>query len=234
MTNFVAIDNVAHAQIKIERRYSREYGDSPNQLRVFVSEFEELQSEYPIFFRQVAENEFHAVTLLGLDADENLYLNDPDWDARYVPAVAQRGPFQIGVPENGEPILKVDLEDPRVSEDNGLPLFEANGGMSNYLNHILAVMQKIHIGLERNDAFFAKLQEYDLLEPVNLDLKLSDSVSYSVPNLFSIKEEAFYALKGAALEEFHASGLLGLCHYVLSSRRNVNELLNRKLLKTQS
>jgi len=231
MSNYVTLDNVAHAKTTVDARPSAQYGDNVNQLRVFVTEFEDLQREYAIFFRKNEAGAFYPVTLLGLDPEENLFLKDTQWDGRYIPAVAQRGPFQIGIPKSGAPIIKIDLESPRVNAPEGVELFEPNGGLSPYLTYVSKILNKIHVGLEMNDPFFQELSEASLLEPITLDLKLDDSTSYSVPELFSINETAFQALSGETLERFHKSGLLTLCHHALASRKNINDLIDRKLIK---
>lgn len=231
MTNYVTLDNVVHAEIKVDGRFSSEYGNCVNQTRVFVTEFEDIQREYAIFFRKNANGEFYAVTLLGLDLDENLYLEGTIWNARYVPAVMQRGPFQIGVPEKGDPIIKIDLDDLRLGSGNGALLFKPNGGLSSYLTHVSKILNKIHVGLEMNSQFFKEVTDASLMESVTLDLKLDDTTSYTVPGLYSINDTAFQALSGSDLERFHGSGLLTLCQYVLSSRKNIQHLLDLKTLK---
>ena len=234
MTNYVTLDNITHAEVTVDPRPSSHYGDKVNQVRVFVTEFEDLQREYVIFFRKDEAGKFYAVTLLGLDLDENLFLKDMEWDGSYIPNILQCGPFQIGIPKNGEPIIKIDLKNSRVNTPNGLPLFKPNGGLSPYLKHISKVLNKVHIGLEMNDQFFQELSDARLIEAVTLDLKLDDSTTYSVPELFSINEDAFKALRGAVLESFHSSGLLALCHYVLASRNNMKVLIDRKIIETNS
>ena len=234
MKNYTNLDNVAHAGIKVNSRFSADYGDNLSQAQVFVTEFESLQREYAVFFKKTDAGEYYAMTLLGLDNDENLFLKDAEWDAKYIPAIIQRGPFQIGVPETGDPIIKIDLESPRIDSENGEPLFKPNGGLSPYLTHISKVLKQIHVGLEMNAKFFKELEDASLIEAVTLDLKLDDSTNYSVPGVYSINEAAFQALSGSVLEKFHSSGLLALCQYVLSSRKNIQHLLDRKILKTHA
>jgi hypothetical protein len=133
MTNRVLLNNVDHHDLRVITRYAAVYGDAINQALIFPTEFEEAQREYPILFRKDAEGAFVAVVLLGLDADENLFLDDDGWSAQYVPAIQQRGPFSIGVPrpdapETAEPMVHIDLDDPRVSRTDGQAVFRAHGG----------------------------------------------------------------------------------------------------------
>src|ERR1700742_718640 len=107
MAGPVLLNKVDHRDVRRRTGHSAAYGDATNMVRVFATEYEELQREYPILLRRDAEGQLHAAALLGLDPDENLFLSERGWEGRYVPALLQRGPFSIGVPSqgpSGEPI----------------------------------------------------------------------------------------------------------------------------------
>src|SRR6188472_1831380 len=117
MTRNVLLDNVAHKDLKVRTGFSAEFGDSINSVLIFPTEFVYVQREYPILFRKDAGGLLQAVALLGLDKEENLFLEGGAWNARYVPAVQQRGPFLIGfrtVETSGEavrePVIHIDLD----------------------------------------------------------------------------------------------------------------------------
>jgi hypothetical protein len=56
---------------------------------VFPTEFEALQREYPILFRRGRQRRLQAVALLGLDRDENLFLDGgPGGRATFRPSSA--------------------------------------------------------------------------------------------------------------------------------------------------
>ena len=99
MTRTVLLSNVDHHRLRLTPRHGAAYGDSVNQVLIFPTEFEEIQREYPIFFLKGGDGAFQAVALLGLDRDENLFLEGEAWQARYVPAVQARGPFSIALQE---------------------------------------------------------------------------------------------------------------------------------------
>ncbi|PNB46164.1 peptide ABC transporter permease, partial [Pseudomonas sp. FW305-130] len=91
---------------------------------------------------------FYAVALLGLDPDENLFLDAAGWQARHIPAIHQRGPFLIGLVDRTidgqtrrEPMLHVDLDHPRIAAAPQSPhaqaVFLPHGGSSPYLDHIV-------------------------------------------------------------------------------------------------
>ena len=155
---------------------------------------------------------------LGLDADENLFLGGGEWQARYVPAVRQRGPFMIGFQERDddgeivrEPMIHVDLDHPRISRTEGQPLFRDHGGNSPYLDHLIRVLRVIHDGLAVTDAMFAAFEESGLIEPVMLQITLDDTTRYDLPDCFTISAQRLATLDGATLERLHRSGLPRAC-----------------------
>jgi hypothetical protein len=238
MTNKVLLNNVDHAELRVITRHGPEYGDAVNQVLVFPTEFEDLQREYPIFFRRDANGELQAVALLGLDRDENLFLGPDGWRARYVPAVQQRGPFSIvlqaprpGEGAEPEPMIHIDLDHPRVNHMDGEPLFLPAGGNAPYLQHVSRVLGTIYDGLEVGGPFFARLESLDLIEPVEVEAQLTDGREYVLPELFTISEMRLAAVGGADLERLHRSGVLRAAHAVLMSLANMPRLIDAKLAR---
>ena len=238
MTNRVLLNNIDHGDLRVITRYGPEFGDSINQVLVFPTEFEALQREYPIFFRRDANGELQAVALLGLDRDENLFLDERGWNARYVPAAQQRGPFSIvlqapppGQADAPDPMIHIDLDHPRVSRSDGEPLFLPAGGHAPYLQHISRLLGTIYDGLEVGGPFFAALEQLDLIEPVEVEAQLADGVEYVLPDLFTISQARLAALGGADLERLHRAGALRAAHAVLMSLANVSRLIDAKLAR---
>ena len=236
MAQFVMLDPNQHADLKVVQDYRD--ARSLNQTRVFITEFDELHKEYPIFFRKTEDGAFFAVSILGLDVNENLFLNGSSFDTQYIPAALRRGPFKIGKTPNSGPDdaanIHIDLDDPRVGRDEGNALFEKQGGLSPYLTQISRTLNVINIGIESERAFFAELAALSLIDPVTIQLQVSEEKAYSIPELYTISREKLLAVKGADLERIHQSGLLALCHCVISSMSNANYLLARKLRRSSS
>jgi hypothetical protein len=237
MTNRVLLNNVDHADLCVVTRHGPEFGDSVNQVLVFPTEFDALQREYPILFRRDANGEMQAVALLGLDRDENLFLADGRWNARYVPATQQRGPFSIAVgdagPSGGEaqPMIHIDLDHPRVSHSEGERLFLPAGGNAPYLQHVSRLLGVIYDGIEVSRPFFAGLESFGLIEPISLEVQLNDRESYQVPDVHTVSQTRLAALDGAALEQLNGSGLLRAAYAVVSSLGNMAWLVEAKTRK---
>ncbi|WKL57034.1 SapC family protein [Asticcacaulis sp. ZE23SCel15] len=234
----VLIDNVEHHDLKYISGHAPAFGDSVNQAPVFPTEFADIQREYPIFFRRDDKNNFYAVALLGLDKDENLFLDGTEWNARYIPAMIARGPFLIGFKSEEidgetrrEPMIHADITHPRFSRTEGEPLFLPHGGNAPRLERIARTLRTIHTGAEVMPVMFSAFEAAGLLAPIEVDIRLDETTAYKIPDLFGISAEALSGLKGETLQSLNQSGFLALAFQVMSSLGNMSkiiELKNRK------
>ncbi|MBY9061326.1 SapC family protein [Sphingomonas yunnanensis] len=229
----VLLNNVDHADLRVAPRTGAEFGDRANQLPIYPAEFEQAQRDFPILFRRDGES-IDAVVLLGLDSDENLFLDEQGWTSRYVPAMQRRGPFSIALArdgasgEAGEPMVHVDLDDPRVGDHAGLPLFLPHGGDAPYLQHVSAALRTIYEGAQQARAINAQLAAAGLLREVVLEIDLGDEGGYNVPGVLAVDEGALAALPDAELARLHRAGLLRLATMAVASLANVSRLIELK------
>ncbi len=235
MTNTALLNNIQHKDLKVIARHSAAFGDNVNQVAIVPTEFEAIQREYPILLSKAANGEYQAVALLGLDHDENLFLDQQGWQARYVPAMQVRGPFQIGFQQQlaggelrREPMIHVDLDHPRVSRIEGEPLFMPQGGNSPYLEHIVRVLRLMHQGMAISGAMYAAYTELGLIEPLAVKIDLNDREQYQLSDYYTIAEQRLGELSGASLERLHKAGFLRAAYFVVSSLQNVNRLIELK------
>jgi hypothetical protein len=238
MTKQVLLDNVTHQDLRVRTGYSAEFGDNVNHVLVFPTEYAHVQREYPILFQRDQNGDLQSVALLGLDREENLFLDDHGWNARYVPAVQQRGPFLIGLHRRDdggagtpEAMVHVDLDHPRISRTEGEPLFLEHGGNSPYLDRVSRTLQVIHEGAEFSRGMFAAFEAAGLIEEMEAEIQLGERSSYKLPGFLTINNERLAALDGPELARLNASGYLHLAMLVVTSLGNISwliELKNRK------
>lgn len=224
----VLLNNVDHRDLRIAIGHHARFGDAINQTRVFPAEFEELQREYAILLRRDERDALYATVLLGLDADENLFLKEDRWDARYVPATVARGPFSIGVAADGEPMVHVDPDHPRVGSE-GEPVFREHGGNAPLLDHVSAMLQRIYIGVQTEGAMFDAFDAAGLLAPATLQLNLDEGRRYNVPDRITIDADRLAALDGETLARLHREDFLRPAMWIASSLGNLPHLIDRKL-----
>jgi hypothetical protein len=235
MARYALLDNVAHKDLRVVARFGPEFGDAVGMVPAFPTEWAELQREYPIFFRKDPEGAWQSVALLGFDAGENLFLRDGRWDAAYLPGAVARGPFLIGFQDRmldgelrREPVVNVDLDHPRASFAEGEPVFLPQGGHSPYLERVIEVLRGIHDGTDMGKAMFATLEAADLIQPLDLRVRVDEYNEVNVTGLHGIDRERLESLDAASLHGLHRAGYLEGVYLVLASMQNVRRLMAEK------
>jgi len=229
--NRVLLNNVDHHDLRVITRRSADFGDAVSQVMVFPTEFEAVQREYPIVFRRDAEGALRPVALLGLTRGENLFLDDEGgWRASYVPALLSRGPFSIAAPDapDGEPMIRVDLDDPRVSRTDGTPVFLSHGGNSLYLEQVTTVLRAIYVGHHLLDPMIAAFEAAALVRPVNLEARVAEGEVYAIPDALVIDRDRLAALKAEELAALHEGGFLQAAFLAAASLGMVQRLVELK------
>ncbi len=236
MTQHVLLDNVTHRNLRVHRNFSPGHGYDMSLTRVFPSELQVLQNEYPLLFVKNRENgHFEPIALLGFSEEENLYVAEGRWDADYLPLSIERQPLLIGFQEREvegaptqAPVVHIDLDHPSVSETEGQPLFLPHGGESEWLEKMTAVLKAIHEGHQAIVPLSQTLVGLELIESVSLDMQFVDGSKQVLTGLYTIDEERLRSLSAAALETLHAKGYLHCIYMMLASQPNVEKLIERK------
>ena len=148
---------------------------------VFPTEYRELQREYPIFFRKDPGGEgYLSVAMLGFAKDENLFLEDAGWKARYLPSVVARGPFLIGFEEaqieancGSRPSSTSISMIPRSARPRASRCFSSSAATAPYFQEMTSALDRIHRGLALAKEMFTAFTALDLIDPFQLEVKLT-------------------------------------------------------------
>lgn len=236
MSKTVLLNNVEHKDLKVDSSPSAKYGDNVNRSLAFSTEFGDLQKEYPIlFYKDEKSKAFQAHVILGFEKDENLFLSEDGWLGNYIPAMLARGPFLIGF-QNREvdgksikdPVIHIDMDNPRVGADGGNPVFLPFGGDTPYLEAIMQTLQIIHQGNMRDEIVYSTLDSMQLFEPVNIEISLSNIEKVNLRDYYTINQERLAELDGDSLEKLNKIGALSLIFFALSSQENFSKLIQLK------
>lgn len=247
MQKMEVLNNVEHENLRVNPEFSAYLGDGITGTLTYITEFSDVQKEYPILCRKNPENgEYQATVFFGFEKNENLFLVDSDpanqknigWNASYVPAVMARGPFAIALKremingvETHSPLVQVDMNHPKVMKESGQKLFLESGGNSPYLNHISRVLEVINDGMPSTQRMFESFTKYELLEPVVLDIEFHNQVKLKISNYETINLEKLASLNGAALEELNRKGFLQAAYFIAASMSNFKKLIEWKNTK---
>jgi len=236
MANNVLLNSIEHQELKVITERSKQYGDNLWYSLTFPTEFRSVQAYYPIFFNKDASTgQFISVALFGFQDQENLFLTGNKWDATYIPLSVARQPFLIGVQkvnEDGEDkeqrVLHIDMDHPRVNQEQGEALFLEFGGNTPYLDSCADMLETMHHGILDSQIFIGLLIEHELLEPFSLDVELNDNSKHQMVGFYIINEEKLTELNSEILTTLHASGYLQAIYMAIASQSNIRGLLNRK------
>lgn len=230
------LDNVTHRNLRIRTERSAALGDARQSALALPAEFRHLQAHYPIVFQHVegdaANAGFQPVVLLGLEEGQNLYLRDGSWAAPILPMALQRDPFMIGRGPDDSLQLHIDMDSPRIVRPEegevGTALFLPHGGFSDYLDHVVQLMEHLHAQAQQLPVFIDALTRHQLLEPFVIDIETPGSEPGRLTGLFTIHEERLAALPGAALEALARDGHLLPIYMQIASLQQLQGLVERQ------
>lgn len=233
--NSVVLDNIKHKDLKVKQVYSGVFGEKVNSVMTFPTEYADIHMEYPILFKRNASGEFQSVAFLGFEKEENLFVEENQWNASYVPAIIAKGPFLIGFQETlvdgvvkKNPVIHVNMDDPRVNESEGESVFLKHGGNSSYLENVIAVLRGINDGMDISQRMFSMFQSFELLEPVSIEIEVNEVQKFLIKDYFTISGSRLAALEADKLEALNKAGFLGAAFLVQSSLLNIKKLISRK------
>ena len=232
MSQYEVLNGAKHRQLRVKTGYGPALGDAVMYVMTFPLEFRDIQSCYPILFtKDPNTGGFLAVALLGFKAGQNLFLRDDGWDASYVPALVQRQPFLIATGGEGEtkpPVVSLDLDHPRISQDEGEALFDSGGEPSEFLKQKIALLEKLYRGLQHGSGFIDTLLQHELLVQITLDIAFNDGSKKTLQGFYSIAEERLYQLTGDVLESLNQAGYLQPVFMAVASLSRVRDLIERR------
>lgn len=229
------LDNVTHRHLRVRSERSAALGDARQSALALPAEFRQLQAHFPIVFQLVegdaANAGFQPVALFGLEEGQNLFLTDTGWDAPVVPMALQRDPFMIGRAADDSLQLHIDMDSPRIVRPEegevGTAIFMPHGGFSDYLDHVVQLMEHLHAQAQQLPVFIEALTRHQLLEPFVIDIETPGGEQGRLSGLFTIHEERLAALPGAALEALAREGHLLPIYMQIASLAQLPVLLER-------
>jgi SapC len=216
-----------HLNWCIDKRPDYAYASHSNAVPLMAAEFGAAALAYTIVFLSNEEGPT-PVVLLGLNSEENLYLEDGHcWKARYIPAFVRRYPFVFSRSEDGN-IYTLCIDEGFEGcnqEGRGEALFDVSGAGSDYLNDTMQFVTSYQQQIARTNAYCEKLQELELLEEMTATFQLPSGDKAQVNGFLAVDQEKLRRLPGNTLQELASNGFLELIYAHLLSMRNFAELL---------
>lgn len=225
----VPVSQQAHADLCVDTSAGFEFARQSNFVPVAAVEFERAAWKYPIVFVSQGDA-FVPAVILGFGDNDNLFVTDEGgWNCEYVPSYVRRYPFILAnVTETETFTLCVDPSYPGCNEkDEGERLFLIGGAKSPYLERTLGFVQQFHAELLATSELCTRIQELDILEPMQAQVALKSGDKLSLGGFHTVSRERLAALDGDALKTLADSSALELIYLHLFSLTNFGSMLDR-------
>jgi hypothetical protein len=224
---------------KTQRVQLQESRSLPAQFRglsalpLSFSEFAPAVRDYPIaFISGDAGKSFVAMALLGVEAQQNLFVDSNDvWDpAAYLPAYVRRHPFcMTRVSVNGtEQAERVACVEKNAVQPKGAALFDDKGEPLPLWDGLRKLLFEFETDLARTEDMTRKLHELQLLEPFSAQVAPTGEQTITLTGMHRVSEEKLHALPADTLKELAQSGMLARVYLHLLSLSNFQRLLDRR------
>lgn len=225
----VPISHSLHSQCSVDNGGGFAFSRNVNAVPLMAVEFPFAANEYSIVFAGKGDTLMPAV-VLGMRGKENAYLDsDNGWRAKYIPAFIRRYPFVFSKSDDGQTFtLCIDEAFAGFNrEGRGQSLFGEEGKPTPYVEDVLKFLQEYQAQFLRTRAFCDKLQQLDLLEPMQATMSLETGENLSLTGFLAIDRKKLKALSAEALADLAKTDELELIYLHLQSMRNFNNARDR-------
>lgn len=225
----VPINQERHLTKRIKEVTGFDFSSKFHIAYVTTHEFVRASAIYPLVFVEDKEkDQFRPVALLGLDAGENLFVdNAGKWQASYIPAIIRRYPFALSQAEEGRYLVCIDEQSELVSDTEGAPLFDDKGQPTQVIDNV-----KKYLGeLQQMDAVTQEFSKFlaanNLFVPLNMRVRQNDSMK-NISGCYVINEERLNNLSDELFLEMRNKRYLPAIYAHLTSLAQVERLVSLK------
>ena len=236
----VALDHTQHRRLKLKVPVADwSLAGGLNALFVAAAEFADVCREFPIVFVRAGKepdgrDQIAPIAVLGLSSHENLFVDGTRWRAQYLPALLQSYPFCYARVDAQRLAVCVDMAFAGVGEDEGQPLFEADGQPAALLKAMQTNLEALETQIQRTRLVGARLLQLGVLRDMRFDATLPDGRTHSVDGFLTVDEKKVAELPDAVVLELHRNGMLGLVHLHWVSLGNMRRLLEWHVARAEA
>jgi hypothetical protein len=213
MSNVQLLSPQNHGHLRLQRNEPQ----TPHFSQIVATEFATASTCCPILFTKDPDTgSFYAGALFGFKPGENLLVSV---DGGFQPLMLQRDGFFLS-----DKHIAIDRANPRFSETDGDPLFDAALQPADALRAIQRILGEIHAGLEQARSFVAALSDLKLIEPIDVSLAFDDGERISLQGLYTVSLDRLRHLDDAQALGLFRAGHLQLAYVMAASLKHIPRL----------
>ena len=226
----VPVNRERHARSKIREITGFGFASSFHIAYLTMHEFARAAAVYPIVFVEDKEKDaFRPVTLLGLDAGENLFVGEAGkWEASYIPAIIRRYPFALAnTGTEGQFTICIDEGSDLVSETEGSALFDEKGEPTQVIENVKRYLSELQ-QMDQITLEFAKtMAELNMFTPLQVRVRDGDHEK-NIAGCWVVNEERLNKLSNDKFLELRVKRYLPAIYAQLMSLAQIERLMKLK------
>ena len=227
----IPLDSKLHAGKKFKTNFGFGFARKQHLALVCLPELPKVAVNYPILFiKKPGTEKFSPVALLGVEPQENLYVDaNGAWaQGAYIPSAFRRYPFVLVKTEAEGMTVWMDDTPELINAENGVELFSADGKETEFLVKNKEFLVELLKGDMMTEAFCEKLVELDLLVPGSLDIRIgADLKQFS--GCYVVDENRLNALSHETFQGLRDRGFVGSIYAHLLSVNLIEKVVARKV-----
>ena len=227
----VPLNKEVHSALYIEGIDGYQHTKDTNSIYIAAIEFIQASREYPIVFALGEDKKVFPVVLLGLEKNQNLFVDSTGkWIADYIPAYVRRYPFILASTgkENSNFTVCIDESYPGFNTaKEGKPLFNEKGEYLDLLNQAIDFLKDYQTHVQLTTQFCENLSKLDILEPMQANIEMASGHKRTLGGFMGINREKLKAVKPVKLAELVKTDQMELIYAHLASLNNLNGLMKR-------
>lgn len=227
---YAPVHKEKHKNIKVKQGDPAKHLAGQNLVPVTLSEYELVCAEFPIVFAQKQGTEnYESVIVTGIDNGENLWIENKQWIADYIPQIAYRFPF--GLVPNPEKqdhvVLVIDENSEQYNEAEGNALFNEEGAESEYLVNITQALVEQRKDELHTQNLIAMLKELDVLIPLQMGLTIN-GMPLNFTGLYHVDRVRMQNLSAEKINQIHEKGYLLPIYVHMASIHRFEKMVRKK------
>jgi len=226
--NATPVSSERHRNWAIDASADLGFAKTVNSVPLTAVEFFNAAETYPVVFTKNGDTVI-PLAVMGVKPETNLFIDkDGKFTGTYLPAFFRRYPFVFSSNDDGANfLLCLDETYPGCNtEGKGERLFDDEGKQTEYLGKVLEFLKEYQMNFSRTQTFCARLQEWNLLEPMEAKFTpKSGGEEIRLGGFLAVNREKLKALTPEQMAELVKSDGMELLYTHLQSLRKFRELI---------
>ncbi|MBL8508446.1 SapC family protein [Chitinimonas sp. JJ19] len=230
--NVVPLDASKHADLKLSLAQNFNFAAKVHAVPVVGAEFSSLMRDYAIVFAETGEKTYSPTVMLGLRAQENLFVDaEGNWDAPYIPFFVRRFPFVTVEVENDDAVLCIEESVARTMQREEDAAIFVDGKPTDAMKQFAQLMFQSRDDGKRSGDLANELGKEGLLHQVSASAELPGG-PVSMDGMWVVDETKLRNISAAKADEWLKNGTMSLIYAHLFSLANLDGLVNRLQKRT--